>query len=217
MRALDSAVIENGLARNHYDNAPDLERIAGGEVVYMNDGGYTRWVAHQYDSGGFYLSLIETGATDRKDSWGAAYELQREVARVLNTYARKAFADSAESSEGFEPVTDLQQFWHDCKRHGTPDATLEAARLLMNQGSQHGKYMVAQCNGEWPYDRTWSSDDSHPQAVRDCRHQIEEYASQVGAKSVEFGGDPRGCTVKLVWHDGATNDFGSEGWCVPGA
>lgn len=31
----------------------------------------------------------------------------------------------------------------------------------------------------------------------------------------KFGGDPRGCVVKIVVPDGYTNDFGNEGICVP--
>lgn len=31
----------------------------------------------------------------------------------------------------------------------------------------------------------------------------------------KFGGDPRGCVVKIVVPDGYTNDFGAEGICVP--
>jgi hypothetical protein len=31
----------------------------------------------------------------------------------------------------------------------------------------------------------------------------------------KFGGDPRGCVVKLVVPDGYTNDWGQEGICVP--
>ena len=45
--------------------------------------------------------------------------------------------------------------------------------------------------------------------------RIEALATKLGAVGVKLGGDPRGCTVKLQWADGATNDFGKEGWCVP--
>lgn len=31
----------------------------------------------------------------------------------------------------------------------------------------------------------------------------------------KFGGDPRGCVVKLTVPDGYTNDMGQEGICVP--
>jgi len=31
----------------------------------------------------------------------------------------------------------------------------------------------------------------------------------------KFGGDPRGCVVKLKVPDGYTNDWGQEGICVP--
>jgi hypothetical protein len=34
---------------------------------------------------------------------------------------------------------------------------------------------------------------------------------------VKFGGDPRGCTVKIAVPDGYTNDWGKEGICVPTA
>ena len=33
--------------------------------------------------------------------------------------------------------------------------------------------------------------------------------------SAKFGGDPRGCTVKIRVPDGYTNDWGQEGICVP--
>ena len=33
--------------------------------------------------------------------------------------------------------------------------------------------------------------------------------------AAKFGGDPRGCTVKIVVPDGYMNDFGNEGICVP--
>lgn len=47
------------------------------------------------------------------------------------------------------------------------------------------------------------------------QRRILATAERLGAKGVRFSGDPRGCTVKLIFHDGATNDFGREGWCVP--
>lgn len=40
---------------------------------------------------------------------------------------------------------------------------------------------------------------------------------RAGVKSVHFGGDPRGATVKLVMRDGRTDDWGAEGICVPGS
>ena len=33
--------------------------------------------------------------------------------------------------------------------------------------------------------------------------------------SAHFGGDPRGCVVKLQVPDGYTNDWGNEGICIP--
>ena len=47
--------------------------------------------------------------------------------------------------------------------------------------------------------------------------EMEQIAREIGVAAAVFGGDPRGCTVKLTFADGATNDFGGEGWCVPRA
>ena len=38
-----------------------------------------------------------------------------------------------------------------------------------------------------------------------------------GAKGVNLGGDPRGCTVEIVFHDGRSNNWGRDAICVPGA
>lgn len=48
--------------------------------------------------------------------------------------------------------------------------------------------------------------------------RIKELAVQLpGVKSVHFGGDPRGATVKLVMKNGRYDDWGAEGLCVPGS
>jgi hypothetical protein len=216
MVALDDAVIDNPTTTdkaNQYSNGLSLEQIAEGGIVYMQDGGYTRWTAHQYDTGGYYLQLTETGATDRKKAWSDAYKLQREVCRVLWTFASNATGEPAEQAEAFKPISDAEQFLDECRQHGNTDADAYDCRRLASLGVQHHKIMEDYCNGRDPHDA-----EGEPKSpLRNVRASITAIAHQIGAKGVKFSGDPRGCTVKLLWHNGETNDWGKEGWCVPGA
>jgi hypothetical protein len=121
-----------------------------------------------------------------------------------------------ERDEPHLPMSEDGQFLHDCQRHGNKGASLEACKILMRLGRQHSRMMTEYCNGTFD---AYQGDDCEPHPdLAKCRDRIEHLAtSDLGAKGVKFQGDPRGCTVKLIWNDGETNDFGKEGWCVPGA
>jgi len=124
------------------------------------------------------------------------------------------------TSETFKEVSTLDQFSHDLQKHtrrGTETTTVEATQSLTKHAASHHKYMEGQCNGEWPYGKTWegAEDGEHPPIVQKCRASISEIAKDLGAAGVIFSGDPRGCTVKLTFTDGYTNDFGGEGYCIP--
>lgn len=121
--------------------------------------------------------------------------------------------DSSHTSEEFQAVTDEDQFLLDCRTHGNPNTEPSVTAWLQGAAEEHQEIMVDHSNGDDPYDE---NGDPLPK-LSTCRSAIKRAARQVGAASVVFGGDPRGCTVKLVWPDGETNDFGKEGWCVPGA
>ena len=121
--------------------------------------------------------------------------------------------------EEYRPVTVLDQFTYDLRRHGKETGIVllrGGAMELIKQAARHERYMVAQCNGEYPYGRNHDSDNGHPAPVEACRNVIRMLAESCGAEGVIFGGDPRGCTCKLTFEDGFTNDFGKEGYCVPG-
>jgi hypothetical protein len=120
----------------------------------------------------------------------------------------------SETSEKFSPVTVLEQFAADLEKHGTPyegfDAT-EVARQLMRLARKHHRYMELLCSEEW-FCKQVDADGNHPR-VTQVRGHIRAMAR--ACKSVIFGGDPRGCTVKLVFADGFKNDMANEGYCVP--
>lgn len=132
--------------------------------------------------------------------------------REARLAAKHAAGGKLETTQArFKPVTDLEQFLADCRKHGAPDATSADCASLLRQAASYDREMVKLCNGEIQY----SSDGELPAFTRNLGKRIEKLAERVGAVSVKLGGDPRGCVVKLVWPNGETNDFGKEGWCVP--
>lgn len=113
------------------------------------------------------------------------------------------------TAEEYREISPLAQFLHDLKTHGaTADKT--DARHLIRLAAKHHKLMEQLCNGEIEYD----AEGENPQ-VADVRQETANRAEGIGCKGVVFSGDPRGATVKLVFHDGETNDWGKEGWIVP--
>ena len=113
-----------------------------------------------------------------------------------------------ETQEAFTPVSILEQFMNDLDAHSTTPGkvTQKDAKSLVTHAQRHHQYAEDCCNG--------TRDDDDP-AQDALVRRIEQTAKRLGAKGVVFSGDPRGCTVKLVFADGFTNDFGKEGYCVP--
>lgn len=87
-------------------------------------------------------------------------------------------------------------------------AALVAGKLC-RLGATHNRLAVEQCNREWT-DR----DEAKRERIRKT---ICNIAEGIGATSVVFSNDPRGCTVKLCAPDGYHNDWDHEGICVPTA
>lgn len=222
IQAVDEAVTgaRHGKTFDPARNYLSLESAFDRQVIHFpGDGGYTRAVARQHDDeSGFYLELIQTGATDRKEFWHGAYNLRREAERVLQTYATGAYEESAtESAEQYKPVSILEQFTADLETHGNhggPRSDLEVlAHDLIERARQHHRYMERLCSDE-AFCRQCNEEGEHPRVTR-CRQEIESLARRAGAKGVLFSGDPRGCTVKLTFADGYTDDLAKEGLCVP--
>lgn len=100
------------------------------------------------------------------------------------------------------------------------------ARLLMRHAKTHGNIAEAQCNGPGDY----VNSIPYPEAGRIYREfeercakreaRIEARISAICAElgiEPDFGGDPRGYTVKVKLPTGASNTWGgaSEGWGIP--
>jgi hypothetical protein len=212
MNALDMAVTGKDKSRSEskYGTA---DNAAYGSVLYLSDGGYTRVIAHQYDTGGFYLRLDATGSKasqeKAKQAWGDAYKLQSEVCRVLET--EPAGETAVVSAEVHKPLSAAEQLALDLGRNGG-ECTEPMAAYLIRLAAAHQKAMEDYCNG------TFQAYDAEGEAVpklANLRKRIEKLAVECGCTGVHFQGDPRGATVKLNFKNGATNDWGKEGWCVP--
>ena len=90
-----------------------------------------------------------------------------------------------------------------------PQITVHDAKAIMRLGQFHASAAVHLCNVP-NYREKYSARASH--VVVKLREILKRYGA-----TATVGGDPRGCTVKLILRSKRTNDFGGEGYCVPGA
>lgn len=205
---------------------PDTMRFFRCKVmptVYQGDGGvyFVSSEAYREESRAYSVRKFDPVEADI-DTVGEMGQYKTKVV-ALNRAKKLAQGEGLVANftaETHRPVTVLEQFIADLAKHqkslcDSLPARMSQAAQLVAKAALHEKYMVAQCNGEWPYDRDHDYDDGHPKVVEDCRLIIKKLADKLGASGVIFSGDPRGCTCKLTFADGFTNDFGKEGYCVP--
>jgi hypothetical protein len=203
---------------------PSTMRFFGTQIlptVYQGSGGIYFVTSEQPPHGrrAYTVRQFVPKTTDIKTIGDVSSMTRRAAMKNARTLA-KGDGKCEVVSEAFKPVCILEQFIADLKKHGKDAAIVSinaGARELIQLACRHEKYMEGHCNGEWPYGRTWegAEDGEHPKVVQHCRERIKILAEGCGAKGVILGGDPRGCTCKLVFHDGFTNDFAKEGYCVP--
>ena len=88
------------------------------------------------------------------------------------------------------------------------------AQKLMRYGATYHRLQEEHCNGTCRFCKV---DVVCEKEIRIELHIMDLIGNAEIPASIKFGGDPRGCTVKLVFLSGRTNDFGAEGVIVPGA
>lgn len=87
-----------------------------------------------------------------------------------------------------------------------------AARRLLSYGQTYHRFQLDFCNGH--RDPETNPDDARYEQQKE--RLIRQACSELGKGFAPiFGGDPRGATLKITLPSGRTNDFVSEGWCVP--
>lgn len=111
----------------------------------------------------------------------------------------------------------------------TEGLDIKTIRALLRAATILDRLAVAMCNGDWPADdgrretiacvkceRHW-----HPSAIaqnglcQNCRTEARVRAVLPAGFTPVFGGDPRGCVLKIAVPSGKTDDWGREGLCVP--
>ena len=80
------------------------------------------------------------------------------------------------------------------------------------------------CNGYQDWQGNWDEQATKRAEAKEARieEQIKALCLQlptIDSKAIvpDFGGDPRGATIKLVMPDGRADDWGRTGICVPGS
>jgi hypothetical protein len=213
---------------------PDTMRFFGTRVVgavQQGPGGvYFVTSDKRYDDSRGYTVRGYDPATKDVSTVGelAGYRAQREAMNAAAEAASGApDTPTTWDATPHAPVTVLEQFVADLRAHGDakrieglPDPEA-SARALMIDAARHHRLREHQCNGtkrcptcDGGNDDCPDCDGSGVQGLAALKGRIKREADAFGAR-VKFSGDPRGCTVKLLFHDGATNDWGREGWCVP--
>lgn len=201
---------------------PDTMRFFGTRVkprVYQGPGGVFFCTSDKTYNGGraytvrrFTPETADISTAGEVCGYHSLHDADAEAARL-------AFGASADpiqtTAEEFRPVSVLEQFTADIRTHGNGELSEASARTIARTLIQSAKYhhelMEDYCNGHDVYD----ADGEPLRPLRNRRALIEADARAAGCVRVIFSGDPRGCTVKLVFPDGYTNDFAKEGYCVP--
>ena len=113
--------------------------------------------------------------------------------------------------EEYQRVGTREQFLADLHAHGCTKATPSHVKRLIALAREHHRRWKTTATASKIYD---ANGDPLPE-LDSIQTRLEQIPREIGAAGVVFDGDPRGCTAKLTFADGATNDLGSEGWCIP--
>lgn len=95
---------------------------------------------------------------------------------------------------------------------GTNNDGVDLARLILRNAATIQSIAIRQCN------EAFTDQEAALLASRDkaCEDRIKEACKPWSIKP-HFGGDPRGCCVKLILPSGRYNSWGGaeDGFCVP--
>ena len=87
---------------------------------------------------------------------------------------------------------------------------------LMRLARRHGRLQERACNGHQKPNGDWDEAAAKRDELADERLEarIRKMVEAVGCQ-VEFSGDPRGSTVKVIVPSGYSDSWGGVGICVP--
>ena len=179
--------------------------------VFEGPGGiYFATSDRQYDDSRAYC-VRRYDPTDRDISTVGEIGQYKSRTGAIAKARKLAGKGATANDEPLIAVTIREQFIDDCRKHGNPKCTMSECDRLRTIAKRHHRMMEHYCNGREMYD----AEDEPIGPLKRLRHHGAALAKSIGAKGIVFSGDPRGCTVKLTWKTGETNDWGNEGWVVP--
>jgi hypothetical protein len=179
------------------------------EKVYQGSGGIYFVTSEKCgDQPRAYSVRKYSPETKQIDTVGDFNSLTR--AQAHREAVTAAGPDAIAAEQAHKPVSAAKQLSIDIKR-GNGKCTIEQARRLIRLATRHSRMMVDHCNG---YGEVYDADGEPSPKLAKLVSHIEFAAKRCGC-GVVLGGDPRGCTCKLILPNKDTNDFGKEGWCVP--
>ena len=105
------------------------------------------------------------------------------------------------------------------------DSVAQLARLLLRHAKTHGRLAEETYNGHpaqgspslpaATINRLQEKWDARiARQEKQVERRMSEIAAELGAK-IDFGGDPRGYTVKLILPSGHSNTWGQDGFGIP--
>lgn len=128
-----------------------------------------------------------------------------------HTIARNAAGDSLKIvSMKHKPRTEAEQLALDITSNGGQCSPSTAASLMF-LATKHDNLMVDYRNER----RDIYDQDGEPGLVLSRLQKLLTTTAKDCLCGIKLGGDPRGCTAKLIMPNGETNDWGKEGWCIP--
>jgi hypothetical protein len=199
---------------------PDTMRFFGTRVeptVYQGRGGVYFVTSEQPPHGkrAWTVRQFDPTTDDISTIGELAVLSQKEAIEQAKNLAASERGEFETVNEEYKPVTTLDQFVLDLDRHSANPSkvTMTDAKRLITHAKGHHRLMEQLCSDE-DFCREVDADGNHPHITAN-RAKCRQAAKRLGASGVIFSGDPRGCTVKLTFADGFTNDFAREGYCVP--
>lgn len=183
------------------------------EQVYQGKGGIYFVTSEKPPHGGRKFSVRKYNPEAKDiDTIGEFCSMTRHTAH--KTAAELAGEGAIVAAEAHKPLSEVEQLALDIERNcGTTGVRLIAVRHLISLAKQHHRMMEDYCSV--PGADIYDEDGEPTPRLAKLRGDIVKEAKAMGCTGVHFQGDPRGCTVKLIFPNGETNDWGKEGWCVP--
>lgn len=175
-----------------------------GSQVYQGPGG-VYFVTSERPPGGKREFSVRQYRPESKDikTIGDFCSMTRSVAHA--EAARLAGEGAIVAQEAHTPITEAEDFASTMHREAAiPRGACDKLRELARR---HHRLQEEYCNGVFDTDE-WARRDERIEA------RIIALLAPYDV-TPKFGGDPRGCTVKLQVPSGKTDDWGAEGICVP--